>query len=127
MVNLERLNGIPALMAIVGGNYAYELEKSSDRTIVHRLMEILRRIFGSSIPQPTHTLLTRWANDPFSFGSYVFVPIHQTASYFDDLARPVDQRLFFAGEGTMRRFPTTIHGAYLSGIREAKRIAQLHS
>jgi monoamine oxidase len=39
------------------------------------------------------------------------------------LAQPVAGKLFFAGEATHDRDPATLHGAYLSGIREARRIA----
>jgi hypothetical protein len=38
------------------------------------------------------------------------------------MAEPVGARLFFAGEATHRRFPSTVHGAYLSGLREAERV-----
>ena len=32
-------------------------------------------------------------------------------------------RVFFAGEHTIRNYPATVHGAFLSGMREAGRIA----
>ena len=37
---------------------------------------------------------------------------------------PANQpRVFFAGEHTIRQYPATVHGAFLSGVREAGRIA----
>ena len=41
------------------------------------------------------------------------------------MATPEGQRLFFAGEHTHEKYRATVHGAYLSGIREADRILAL--
>lgn len=38
------------------------------------------------------------------------------------LAQPVGKNLHFAGEATSLKYPATVHGAWLSGIREAKMI-----
>jgi monoamine oxidase len=35
---------------------------------------------------------------------------------------PVENRIFFAGEATSQYFPSTVHGAFLSGVRAAYEI-----
>jgi monoamine oxidase len=65
---------------------------------------------------------TRWSSDPFSYGSYSYISVGAKTEYYDALARPIDDRVFFAGEATHRTYPGTVHGAYLSGIREANRV-----
>ncbi|WP_244191285.1 FAD-dependent oxidoreductase [Klebsiella pneumoniae] len=41
------------------------------------------------------------------------------------MAESVGNRLFFAGEHTSRKYRGTVHGAYLSGVREANKISNL--
>jgi hypothetical protein len=41
----------------------------------------------------------------------------------DDLAAPVSNRLFFAGEATHKQMFATAHGAYLSGLKAASQAA----
>ncbi|CAI2731332.1 unnamed protein product [Schistosoma spindalis] len=42
----------------------------------------------------------------------------------DDISMPTNNpRIFFAGEHTCRCYPATVHGALLSGLREAARVA----
>lgn len=44
-----------------------------------------------------------------------------------DLARPVSDRVFFAGEACNRHFPATVHGAYSSGLRTAGLIQAMYN
>ncbi len=112
----------PALMAFTGGSFAQKIEQLSEGEISDRIMRVLRQNYGEPIPEPEMVMMTRWTQDPFTFGSYSYIPVGGDSGDRDLLAEPVGDRLFFAGEATNRDYPSTVHGAYLSGIREAKRL-----
>jgi hypothetical protein len=62
---------------------------------------------------------TRWGEDPLVYGSYSSVGVgSQGTEDYDIMAESIGDRLFFAGEGTTRKFPATMHGAFASGLRE---------
>ena len=68
--------------------------------------------------------MTRWASDPLAGGSYSFLKLGSSPADHDHLAASLANKLFFAGEATNRDHSATVHGAYLSGIREAHRILE---
>lgn len=127
----------PVLLALVSGEAASISEHISDDIIIGRCLAILRGIFGNSqVPQPKEAVVTRWKSDPWSRGSYSFISVDSSGSDYDDLAEaiipplsgsgdPKVPRVFFAGEHTNRNYPATVHGALLSGFREAKKIADI--
>jgi monoamine oxidase len=112
----------PILLGLPGAGLARQLEKLDDETIIYRTMEVLRKLFGSNIPNPVASKITRWAQDPFSYGSYSYIPVGASDKDYDILAESVDNKIFFAGEATHRQHPASVHGAYLSGIRAAEEI-----
>ncbi|KAI6646387.1 Lysine-specific histone demethylase 1A [Oopsacas minuta] len=136
----------PVLLALIAGKAALENEKLKDTVVLGKAMSVLHKIFGEdSVPEPFEWCISHWGNDPFSFGSYSYVSPKSSGKDYDQLAMPVltpEQnnalnsdnpkeelhlpRLFFAGEHTMRNYPATVHGAILSGFREAGRIADLY-
>jgi monoamine oxidase len=124
-VNTFKYTGQPLLLGFNSGRRAKYIEGLSNQAVVGLAMKVLRDIFGQTIPDPEKSLITRWQSDPFSLGSYSSIPPGASGKDYDTLAAPIGDRVFFAGEATSRAYPATVHGAFLSGEREAKRISSL--
>ncbi|KAI3448254.1 hypothetical protein Pfo_004919 [Paulownia fortunei] len=120
--------GGPLLVALVAGEAAVKFERMSPIESVGRVLEILKGIFspkGIAVPDPLQAVCTRWGQDQFSYGSYSYVAIGASGDDYDILAENVADRVFFAGEATNRQYPATMHGAFLSGMREAAHIMRV--
>ncbi|XP_061367201.1 lysine-specific histone demethylase 1 homolog 2 [Gastrolobium bilobum] len=121
------VSGGPALVALVAGEAAQMFESTDPSILLQRVLTTLRGIYhpkGIIVPDPIQSICTRWGSDPLSYGSYSHVSVQSSGSDYDILAENVGNRLFFAGEATTRQYPATMHGAFLSGLREASRIYQ---
>lgn len=108
------------ITALVAGQAAVDLERMQDGTVLDRVMLRLRTYHPDlDIPQPVSYTITRWGCDPWIRGSYSSVPPGCAgAADYQELARNVEGRLFFAGEATSARYPAQMHGAFDSGLRE---------
>jgi monoamine oxidase len=122
---LDAMLGKAIILGFSAGSHAKMLEDKDERELVNAAMKMFRRTYGASIPEPEAVVRTTWGKDPYSHGSYSFVPVGAKGSDFEALAEPASDRIFFAGEATHREHPGTVHGAYLSGVREARRIMDL--
>ncbi len=120
--NSFKYTNAPILVGFDIGAHGPSLEYLSDQEIAATAMNVLHRMFGSTIPAPTAWRTTRWASDPFSFGSYSHTPPGASSLDYDVLAQPIGGRLFFAGEATHRSHYGSVHGAFLSGERAARQI-----
>ena len=92
---------------------------------VDYLTKRLVKVYGSHIAKSLspRVIVTAWEGDPWTLGSYSAATPgngHMRA----ELARPVDDIVFFAGEATHTSFFSTCHGAYLSGIDQVRDIAR---
>lgn len=119
------LSGGATLVALVAGDAALSMETSeTDEECAAGAMRALRDIFAASreVPDPVDVAVTRWGADPYARGSYSNISPRGTGDDYDALAEPVADALFFAGEATSRTHPATMHGAFLSGNREAARV-----
>ena len=97
-------------------------EAMTDGEVTAAILAHLRDMYGPAVPAPRHMLRTRWCGNPNSYGAYSFTAVGTEMHHFNDLAKPVANKVFFAGEHTHAEYFSTAHGAYLSGIRAAREI-----
>jgi monoamine oxidase len=97
----------------------------TDEEAIEESLEALRSVFGhDSVPDPISTKVTRWRQDPYAYGSYSFAKVGATGDMYDEIASPLGN-LLFAGEHTSKHAHSTVHGAWSTGQREAKRIVDI--
>ncbi len=113
--------GDPVVGAYVGGRVCDALEKDGPAAMTALALERLKAIFGADIEKEiAGSVATGWRGDPFIGGAYSLARPGQ-AHRRADLATPLAERLFFAGEATHIDFYSTAHGAYLSGVAAAEK------
>lgn len=109
----------PLAVAFTAGRFADELERQGPGAQTDFVLEGLRAFFGSNIEQHiVKTSETAWRQHPFSKGAYSYA-LPGKADSRAVLRQAVDEKLYFAGEAVMTESYSTVHGAYLSGLRAA--------
>ena len=115
--------GTPTLVLLYGGRYSRSIQASStDDTIVAEALTVLGEMYAAAPPTPAATLVTRWTTDPYAYGSYSYLPVGASDADVAALAAPEGDTVLFAGEATYWEYYQTVHGAILSGVREAERL-----
>ena len=123
--NLSKYSTTKGLMTFTFGNYSVEAEKMPDEEIINQIMRNLKTIYTTDLPNPVKFLRTKWNTNKFSYGSYSYVNKDGNSKAFEVLSQDINKQVFFAGEHTSKDYRGTVHGAYLSGLREAKKIIKL--
>ncbi|MCK0195365.1 FAD-dependent oxidoreductase [Ancylobacter sp. 6x-1] len=114
--------GRPVIECFLGGAGARAVqERGRDAAIAHAVDE-LAALFGEDIRRQLRPLIASdWAGTASIGGGYSHaLPGHAAARLA--LARPFEDRLFFAGEATHPTDFSTAHGAYESGVRTAEEV-----
>ena len=114
---------VPLLTAWAGGPRAERLTGASERKLIGHALASVRSIFRDA-PEPAQAYVQDWAQDPFARLGYSYVLVGGESGRAE-LARPVADTLFFAGEATEAEEPGTVAGALKSGARAAREILEL--
>ncbi len=112
--------GLPLAIGFLGADLAREMEAAGpEETLAFmraRAVELGGRALIDRFVAPG--IVTGWLSDPWSRGSYSAIrpgEAHRRA----DFSRPVDERLFFAGEACDAGWAMMLPGAFVSGERAA--------
>jgi monoamine oxidase len=112
--------GHELLLAYFGGDHARDLEAQGALEATAR--EEIVRIFGAQLgPRIRRTAATSWVSDRWARGSYSAAR-PGFAHCRKVLARPVGERVFFAGDACTVDTFGAIHGAWASGLAAAGRV-----
>ncbi len=104
------------------GDVARRLEDAGGRAVEEFALETLAGIFGTSIRAALRTTArTGWNRDDLTHGTYS-APLPGRAEARALLCRPLDDRVYFAGEATSIPWSGDAHGAYQSGLDAAAAI-----
>jgi hypothetical protein len=120
---MQKFSQNPVLVALIAGQAGHDLEAMEDGKIVEEVTGILHRIYKNDLAlKPTGHIITRWKSDRHARGTYSYIAQGSSGNDYDVLAKPLDNKIFFAGEATNKFQPATVAGALHSGLREAQRI-----
>jgi monoamine oxidase len=114
------------LMGYLGGPAVGELAKLGPEGAVNQGLAELSAMFGPAVRATfIKGQLVDWSNDPWARGGYTYTPVG-AGNARAELAQPVANTLFFAGEATSTNgHVATVHGAIETGRRAATEILAL--
>jgi monoamine oxidase len=105
-----------------GGDNARELEAAGEGAIFDFAVSELTGILGNDFAKRVKPIAVHlWGADPFARGAYSYAKLGK-ADCRAQLAAPVDNRLFFAGEACSKHDYSTAHGAYRTGLAAAEQV-----
>mmetsp|Transcript_4453 Transcript_4453/g.6760 ORF Transcript_4453/g.6760 Transcript_4453/m.6760 type:complete len:173 (-) Transcript_4453:49-567(-) len=134
-LNLHAYGITGVLVSHIWPPFAYQMSQLTDDKVVEIIMGHLEDEFPAARNvTPESVIVTRWNEDPYSYGAYSFArPILESSSIKsheeaiqtlrEGHGREGNTCVFFAGEAITTRAPQCVYGAFLSGIHAAKTIA----
>ncbi len=116
-------SGSNLMVGFVGGEFGWELSRAGRDDAIDFALGELRKRFGSDVDRLfVRGTLTGWADDPLSLGAYSAARPGR-ASAREEIATPVADRIFFAGEACAGAYVATCGGAHMSGQAAAEQVA----
>jgi len=114
--------GLPILLSFANGHSAVRYDRElDDEAVKQAALGSLRKMFGhNKVPEPEAFVFPRWLSDPWTKGGYSYPAIGSPPEDHYDHARPLGNRVFFAGEATEPVEYGTVHAALWSAEQTAE-------
>ena len=117
--------GAPIAVCHVGGSLAWELSHADERAVIDFARERLRALLGANGDKGLrNAAATDWGRNPLTRGAFAAALPGQWKARAA-LETPIGGRVFLAGEAQGGKAVQTVHGAYDSGQRAARRVLKL--
>jgi monoamine oxidase len=116
----ENYNG-EILVGWVSADKARKLYTLSQDEIIDLAVKDLEKKLNKTNLKPIKSLVQIWKDEEFSSGAYSYIPAQASPDIIEDLAKPINNKIFWAGEATDPN-NATVNGAYYSGKRAANEI-----
>lgn len=117
--------GFDIMVGFVGGQFGWELSGAGpDAAIDFALGELVKMVGSDARKHFVKGTLTGWAENPWTYGAYA-AAIPGSYGARAALARPIADRVFFAGEAVSEGYIQLCSGAYMSGESVAQDVASI--
>jgi hypothetical protein len=113
----------PLVTMLIGAETAEEYETWSDNALVNASDTLFRSLWtGTTNAVVDSYLISRWRADKYARGSYTYLPPGATVNMRTTLCAHVGDGIFWAGEHCSIDYPSTVNGAFDSGLSASKMI-----
>ncbi len=110
------------LLGLSVGDYAFTADNLTDKEKRSDSLSVLRNVWGNDISEPNKSISTNWSSDPNFLGAYSYTKSGVNPKDYENLSKPINNKLFFCGEHTIFDYSATTHGALLSGLNVVEKI-----
>jgi len=114
------------MVGFIGGDFGWEMSRAGPAAAIDfALGEVVKMVGSDARKHFVKGHLTDWATNPNTLGAYAAArPGRYSAR--DALARPLEGKLWFAGEAVGMPYVALCNGAYKSGEDTAKQLIRSH-
>ena len=125
--NLGR-SDTPIITAYIMGERAEQFS-SMGNTAVSVMLGYLEEIYSSQVPIQSFVQggshVADWSKEPYIEGAYSYPLVGGGIVFRKELAEPIDNKIFFAGEATnFNGHSGTVHGAIETGLRTVQQLEE---